>query len=129
MATVKERQALREVADNLKSEANELEGLVTWFSIHLEDGNSSTQLQILRQEVMKKRREREIVVWFLQNSNKILLNNYIPGKPDRCPHPEAQLRVPNFRRSFCKSSRQSTLKFQRPAPSIVWRHICWQSCP
>lgn len=64
MATVKERQALREVADNLESETDELECLVTWFSIHLEDANSSTQLQTLRQEVMKKRREREIVVWF-----------------------------------------------------------------
>ena len=104
MATVKETQALREVEDNLDSEADELEGLVTWFSIYLEDGNSSTQLQILRQEVMKKRRERERVVWFLQNSNKIQLHNYNTGKPDRCPHPEAQLRVPNIRQSFCKSS-------------------------
>lgn len=45
MATVKETQALWEVADNLESEADELEGLVTWFSIHLEDANSSIQLQ------------------------------------------------------------------------------------
>ena len=62
MATVREMQELREVADNLESEADELEGLVTWFSIHLEDANTNSQLQILRDEVTKKRRERQSVV-------------------------------------------------------------------
>ena len=62
VATVREMQELREVADNLESEADELEGLVTWFSIHLEDANTNSQLQILRDEVTKKRRERQSVV-------------------------------------------------------------------
>lgn len=62
MATIRERQELREVAENLESEADELEGLVTWFSINLSDATTNTQLQILRDEVVSKRREREEVV-------------------------------------------------------------------
>ena len=62
MATIRERQELREVAENLESEADELEGLVTWFSINLSDATTNTQLQILHDEVVSKRREREEVV-------------------------------------------------------------------
>ena len=56
---VRERQELREVADNLETEANELEGLVTWFSIHRKDASTNTQLQTLRDQVAAKTRERQ----------------------------------------------------------------------
>ena len=62
MATIRERQELREAAENLESEADELEGLVTWFSINLPDATTNTRLQILRDEVVSKRREREEVL-------------------------------------------------------------------
>ena len=59
---LRERQALREVAENLESEVDQLEGLLTWFSIHLEDAETNPQLCGLRDEVMKKRREKQTVV-------------------------------------------------------------------
>ena len=50
---------MREVAQNRQSEEDELEGLLTWFSIHLEDAETNPLLQ---QEVIKKRGERKAVV-------------------------------------------------------------------
>ena len=60
---VRERQALREVAESLETEADELEGVVTWLCIHLDDADTNIQLQILRDEVVKKRREKQRLVW------------------------------------------------------------------
>ena len=57
---IRERETLREVAQNRQSEEDELEGLLTWFSIHLED--AETNLGSLQQEVIKKRSERKAVV-------------------------------------------------------------------
>ena len=62
VAAVKKRQELKEMADSLESEANELEGIVTWFCIHLEDAETNPQLCILREEVIRKRKERETLV-------------------------------------------------------------------
>ena len=59
---VKERQALTEVADNQESEADELEGLVTWSCIQLEDAETNQHLHTLRQEVVNKKQQRERVV-------------------------------------------------------------------
>ena len=56
---IRERETLREVAQNRQSEEDELEGLLTWFSIHLEDAETNPLLQ---QEVIKKRGERKAVV-------------------------------------------------------------------
>ena len=53
---------LQQRKDNLESEANELEGIVTWFCIHLEDAETNSQLHILRDEVIRKRKERETLV-------------------------------------------------------------------
>ena len=58
VATMTEIKALQEMADKLQNEADELEGLVTWFCIQLEDPNTNPQIHILRNEVTKKRRER-----------------------------------------------------------------------
>ena len=59
---LRERQASRVMAENLESEEDPLEGLLTWFSIHLEDAETNPQLCLLRDEVMKKRREKQTVV-------------------------------------------------------------------
>ena len=70
MATVTERKALQEMADKLQNEADKLEGLVTWFCIQLEDPDTNPQIHVLRNEVTKKRRERERVVYIYTSYKK-----------------------------------------------------------
>ena len=41
MVTIRERQELREVEENLESEADELESLVSWFSINVPDATTN----------------------------------------------------------------------------------------
>lgn len=62
VATARERAELRDVVGNLQKEVDELEGWVTWFCIRLEDAETNPQLKFLRDEVTRKRREREQVV-------------------------------------------------------------------
>ena len=68
VAAVKKREELRDMAGNMEKEIDELEGLITWFCIHLEDAQTNPQLQILRDEAMRKRRETEAVVHYVQKS-------------------------------------------------------------
>ena len=75
VAIVKERQALREVAEQLQSEADELEGLVTWFCIHLENAETNPQLQILRNEVSMKKSQREQVVHTVNTYKRHFVQN------------------------------------------------------
>ena len=65
VATMTERKALREVADKLQNEAEELEGLVTWFCTRLEDPDTNPQIHILCNEVTKKRRGRESGIYYI----------------------------------------------------------------
>ena len=73
VATMTERKALQEVADKLQNEADELEGLVTWFCIQLEDPNTNPQIHMLRNEVTKKRRG-VVYIYILQKAS---INDYI----------------------------------------------------
>ena len=59
VAMVREKQSLREQMEILEVEADELEGLVTWFSMHLPYAETNPQLEILRQEVLRKRGDKE----------------------------------------------------------------------
>ena len=66
VALIREQQGLREVVDSLDVEANELEGLVAWYSIHLLDAEANPHLKVLREEVIRKRKELETVVKNIQ---------------------------------------------------------------
>ena len=59
---IQERQKLMENHEAIQLEADSLEGLATWFSLHLEDAQSNTQLAILFQEVEKKKKESMTLV-------------------------------------------------------------------
>ena len=77
VATMTERKALQEMADKLQNEADELEGLVTWFCIQLEDPNTNPQIHILRNEVTKKRRERESGIYIYISSKQASMTTYV----------------------------------------------------
>ena len=62
VALIQERQKLMEHHEAIQLEADSLEGLATWFTLHLEDAESNTQLAILFQEVEKKKKESMTLV-------------------------------------------------------------------
>lgn len=72
VALVRERQALREAAEDLESEADEMEGLVTWLCINLEDAGTNIQLQVLCAEALRKRQAREIGKTHSKHFEKLL---------------------------------------------------------
>ena len=56
------RQKLREQIDALELEGDELEGLITWYTLHLLNPESNPHLEVLRQEVQRIRTERQTSV-------------------------------------------------------------------
>ena len=62
VALIRERQELRERVESLEKESDELEGLLVWSSMYLPNAEYREDLEILKKEVIKKRKEKEKVV-------------------------------------------------------------------
>ena len=62
VAMVRERQKLREQIDALELEGDELEGLITWYSLHLPNPELNPNLEVLRQQVQRITTEKQTSV-------------------------------------------------------------------
>ena len=63
---VRERQSLMEHIETLEAEADELEGIVAWYSLHLQDAATNPHFKVLREETQRKRMEKQIAVGLMK---------------------------------------------------------------